>query len=380
MSPSPTSLRALLLLSLPALALALALTVPDHARADCLDGRPINAGHRGTGNSKADNPYPENTIPSLLQAIEEGATNVEFDVRMSADGVPVLMHDSSLEATTDGEGCVSAHTVAELQQLDAGAGTPMAGEGVTVPTLAEVVLQVPIDLNVEMKYDGGGACPEVSREEFAAAVLEVLEADDQDRLRSISSFDLMLLEAVRAQDPDIYLGYLALTADLLPLAVEAGFQALNLNIANVNADVVAQVHAEGLEVNVWTVDDPVDIADMFAADVDAIITNEPPRVEDERALQCDELETTGGTETTGEPGTTESAGTTDSGDMSTSAGDDDDDDDAPGTDSDDATDSDALDDAEGCGCRGASGDRRGGLAWLIMAGLALARRRPRSSR
>ncbi len=348
-------------LLLPAVLPVLAL--PGDARADCLDGRPVNAGHRGTGNSTADNPFPENTIPSLLQAIEEGATNVEFDVRMSADGVPVLMHDSSLDNTTDGEGCVSALTVAELQQLDAGAGTPMAGGGVTIPTLAEVVEQVPIDLNVEMKYDGGGACPELSREEFATAVLEVLEADDQGRLLSISSFDFMLLEEVRAQDPDIYLGYLALTVDVLPLAISAGFQALNINVANVNAEVVAQVHAEGLEVNAWTVDDPVEIAAMFAADVDAIITNEPPRVEAERALQCDETETTGG-----------SSG----GEMSTSTGDNE-----TETSVGSATDSDTEsldypDQDEGCGCRGAPAPRHRGLAWLLLAVVALTGRRRRA--
>ena len=61
---------------------------PGAAQADCVDGRPINVGHRGAGNSSAENPYPENTIPSLLAAAEQGATMVEIDVQISADGVP----------------------------------------------------------------------------------------------------------------------------------------------------------------------------------------------------------------------------------------------------------------------------------------------------
>ncbi|MCB9751346.1 MAG: hypothetical protein H6713_15320 [Myxococcales bacterium] len=369
----------LLPLLLPPLLVPPLLAASAPARADCLDGRPRNSGHRGTGTSNANNPYPENTIPSLLQAAAEGATRVEFDVRISSDGVPVLMHDASVDETTDGEGCVSSFTVAELQALDAGAGTPMAGQGITIPTLAEVVDQVALDLNVELKFDGGGPCPELSREEFAATVLAALDGDPHDRAVALSSFDFMLLQAARAQDPEIYLGHLALTADLLQLAVDAELQAVNLGKDAINAAIVADIHAAGLEVNTWTVDDPGEIAAMFDADVDEIITNEPPRVEAERALRCpDEPETTGEPQTTGEPETTEGPATGDD-TASTGAGEtltttDDGSGDTTGA----GTDSGTMEEGEGCGCRArgheGAGAGAGALAWLLL--LARRRRRP----
>ena len=85
----------------------------------------IVCGHRGLGPTRASGSFPENTIESIQAAIEAGATMVEFDVQLSADDVPVLMHDDTLDRTTSGRGCVSAFTLAELRTLDAGVGTPL---------------------------------------------------------------------------------------------------------------------------------------------------------------------------------------------------------------------------------------------------------------
>jgi glycerophosphoryl diester phosphodiesterase len=89
----------------------------------------IVCGHRGLGPTRASGSFPENTIESIEAAIEAGATMVEFDVQLSADDVPVLMHDDTLDRTTTGRGCVSASTLAELRMLDAGVGTPLCRTG-----------------------------------------------------------------------------------------------------------------------------------------------------------------------------------------------------------------------------------------------------------
>ncbi|MCA9708901.1 MAG: hypothetical protein KDK70_23855 [Myxococcales bacterium] len=281
-----------------ALLLGLAgLGLPRAALADCADGRPRTIGHRGTGTSSLDNPYPENTLPAILAAAEEGASMAEIDVQLTADGIPVLMHDARVDGTTDGMGCVSALTLAELQALDAGVGTPMEGTGVQVPTLEQVLSGSPLDLNVELKASGAG-CPSVSDAEFAAAVLDVLDADPTPRALLISSFDLALLEEVRAQDPDVSIGQLSLTPDSTMATADAGFDALVLIDGSVDDAAVATAADAGLQLVVWTVDAPARLAELFALDVDGIITNEPSTMEQVRAEVCpSEDDTTG---TTGE--------------------------------------------------------------------------------
>ncbi|MCX4242631.1 glycerophosphodiester phosphodiesterase [Paraliomyxa miuraensis] len=274
------------------------------ARADCVDGRPISVGHRGAGNTAAGNPYPENTIPSLVAAGEQGATMVEFDVQLSADGIPVLMHDALVDATTDGMGCVSELTLDELRLLDAGVGSPMEGMGVQIPTLEEVLEAIELDVNVELKA-GGDGCPEPTHAQFATAVLDVLAADPTPRLQTISSFELGLLEEVRAQDGGIYIGFLVVTAFSSMAAADAGFDALNLTDGGVDEAAVTTVREAGLELNVWTVNDPTRMAELFALDVDSIITNEIAMLEMVRAEQCPGEGDTG---STGEAGSTSEVG------------------------------------------------------------------------
>jgi glycerophosphoryl diester phosphodiesterase len=343
---------------------------PAVAAADCIDGRPINVGHRGAGNSSPTNPFPENTIPSLLAAGEQGATMVELDVQLSADGVPVLMHDATVDATTNGTGCVTELTVDELALLDAGVGTPMEGRGVTIPTLEEVLEAVDLDVNVELKY-GGDGCPVPSYEVFSSAVLDVLAGDPTRRWQTMSSFELGLLQELRAQDPAAYLGFLVVIPATVTVAVDNDFDALNLSHGSVDEAVVATVHDAGLELNVWTVDDPGRIAELFALDVDAIITNVPPEVEAVRDELCPREDDTGGSSEGGSTGS--SGGHVDDtgapGDASMGDGE--------GTtgDGDEGSGSEATGmlagDDEGCACR--TGRSPGGWGWgtlgLVLAGL-----------
>jgi len=272
------------------------------ARADCIDGSPLNAGHRGTGDSTADNPYPENTIPSFIAAGEEGASMVELDVQLSADGIPVLMHDARVDLTTDGMGCVTELTLDELQMLDAGVGSPMEGTGITIPTLEEVLEGIDLDLNVEIK-NGGDGCAMFSDEEVATAVLDVLAADPSPRLQTLSSFEVGILETVREQDAEIYIGFITVTVATVMVAVDADFDALNLIDGGVDEAAVMAAHDAGLELNVWTVNDTARIEALFAMEVDSIITDEPPLVEMVRQQLCGGEDDTGGS--TGEPGGTE---------------------------------------------------------------------------
>ena len=115
-------------------------------------------GHRG-----ARHEAPENTLPSIARALEAGAEAIEVDVQPTRDGALVVIHDETLERTTDGAGRVDAHTLAELRALD-------AGDGAQVPTLAEVLelCRGRAELFVELKAPG-----------CEARVVQAIQAADQ---------------------------------------------------------------------------------------------------------------------------------------------------------------------------------------------------------
>ena len=117
--------------------------------------RRIVIGHRGAAAEA-----PENTLSSFTRALSAGADALELDVRVTADGVPVVIHDPTLDRTTDRAGAVASLSVQEVRAADAGArftpdggaSLPFRGQGVTVPTLAEVLQRFPgTPLVVELK-------------------------------------------------------------------------------------------------------------------------------------------------------------------------------------------------------------------------------------
>ena len=134
-----------------------------------LPGLATVIGHRGAA-ARA----PENTLAGLRKAHELGARWVEFDVMLSRDGVPVLIHDETLRRTTDGRGRVARHTAAELGLLDAGAWFAPEFAGERIPTLAEavaVLLELGLNANVEIKPASGH---EVATGEAVADALQRL--------------------------------------------------------------------------------------------------------------------------------------------------------------------------------------------------------------
>lgn len=113
------------------------------------NGRPLVIAHRGASGS-----HPENTLPAFLQAIKMGSDLVELDLRMTKDGHVVVIHDASVDRTTNGQGLVAELTLAQIKALDAGFAFtrdggktfPFKGQGITVPTLEEVLLALPEQL------------------------------------------------------------------------------------------------------------------------------------------------------------------------------------------------------------------------------------------
>lgn len=263
---------------LPCLA-ALLWPAAASAQCDCPVEGSIIVGHRGSGTNDGSETLPENTIESALAAHAEGAEMVEIDVQLTSDGALVLMHDDTVDRTTDGTGCVSALTLAEIMALDA--------DGSSVVTLDAFFAGVTGGVNVEVKLHESAACPAQDLDATADAVVASIAADTAARQIIVSSFDLGVLQRIRASEPSIPIGFLATGAADIAMTATLGFEAIHLLAAVANARTVAQAHDAGLRMNVWTVDGTTDISRVLALGVDGVITNTAAEGVAARTAYCD---------------------------------------------------------------------------------------------
>jgi glycerophosphoryl diester phosphodiesterase len=238
--------------------------------------RPLVVAHRG-----ASAVYPENTLEAFLGAVEAGADLVELDVRLTADGVAVVLHDLDVSATTDGSGMVHQLTLAEVKRLDASGGR---GPRVEVPTLREALhaLSGLVGVNVEVKNLPGEPAFDSPREAAAEEVVRLLDEVGFSGPVLVSSFNWLSIERVQQMDGAVPTGFLT-TAMIDPRAAlfyvrsrEHQYvlpQAPALLVAG--AVFVEEAHRKGVRVGTWTVDDPSTIEELYGMGVDAIATNDP---------------------------------------------------------------------------------------------------------
>jgi glycerophosphoryl diester phosphodiesterase len=247
----------------------------------------LNIGHRGSGDSSVTNPLPENTLPSIEAAMADGADGVEIDVQLSADGVLVLMHDFTVDHTTDGTGCVSALTLEELKALDAGNPASL-GEGIQVPTLQEVVEGFDEGLlNVEVKVTvGHGTCEDTDRDATVEALISDLEGFPRERV-VVSSFDVDVLRLLREKDASIPIGLLGLSAATLDATESEGFEIAAMSALSVSPALIDDARARGIAVWVWTLNDEEMIEELVEAQIDGVITNEVPIVRTVKERLCE---------------------------------------------------------------------------------------------
>ena len=241
-----------------------------------MDVRPLVVAHRGASSA-----YPENTLESFQGAIEAGADVVETDVRLTADGVAVVLHDQDLARTTDGTGLVGELTLSELKRLDASGG---AGPRAEIPTLREVLELVSgrAGINLEIKNIPGEVAFDSPKEAAVTAALEELERTSFSGSVLVSSFNWITIERSRELAPEIPTGFLTIAA-IAPEAalVYARRHGHEFVLPSVTALVpagegfVRDAHDAGLRVGTWTVDDPDEARRLFEWGVDAIATNDP---------------------------------------------------------------------------------------------------------
>ena len=215
---------------------------------------PLIIAHRGASGT-----CPENTLVAFARAAALGAHMVELDVQLTRDGAVVVMHDWTLERTTDGSGAVCDRTLAEIRGLDAGAWFGSAFRGTRVPTLAEVLAAVGLPVNVELKPVGDDG--------LEACALAVVESASALARVVFSSFDAGALERLRACAAGATLAVLwdaGPVADAVGRARRVGARALHLRKDRTTPDALAAAAAAGLPVRAWTVNERGEIDRLVA--------------------------------------------------------------------------------------------------------------------
>ncbi|MGN6485630.1 MAG: glycerophosphodiester phosphodiesterase [Thermomicrobiales bacterium] len=230
-------------------------------------------GHRG-----ARFEAPENTLAGFAHAIVLKVEAVEFDVRLSRDGELVVIHDATVDRTTDGSGAVSSFTAAELVALDARAGFADVAMPCGVPAFDEVLdLLAPSNLGmmIEIKQD----TPE-QEERIVVGVLERLQARDLTDRATITSFDPVALEIVARKAPGQRRGFIgAWDSDtFLDTALRLGCVQADMHHTTASAAMVAKAHAAGLTVVGWPCNTPEEVALLTGWGVDAVTSDAPTLV------------------------------------------------------------------------------------------------------
>lgn len=219
---------------------------------------------------------PENTLPAFERALAMGVAGIELDVHLSKDGHLVVIHDFTVDKTTDGHGPVRSFSASELAQLDAGSHFHSDFTGVGVPTLVEVFDLVGdrCRINVEIKSEDPTGGNEV---EVLVALIQQRNLYDQV---IVSSFNPITLIKLRWADPRVKLGLLYYQ-ELPPHLRQAWFtpiiqpEAVHPYYTLVDERLMAWAKERGCAVNTWTVNDVAEAQRLAALGVDAIITDVP---------------------------------------------------------------------------------------------------------
>lgn len=224
---------------------------------------------------------PENTAASFREAKARGSSWVEFDVRLSRDGVPVLIHDATLNRTTNGRGRLAAHDLASLASLDAGGWFAADFAGERILTLAEAVAllgELGLGANIELKPTRRHQAA------MAKAVVDVLAARWPGQLPAplLSSFDRKVLAALAALDTPWPRGYIAKS---LPRRWHAAVQRLGCRSVHCAQQRLTEAQAKavkeaGLALAAYTVNDAERARTLFGWGVDAVFSDAPDRLLD----------------------------------------------------------------------------------------------------
>ncbi len=227
-------------------------------------------GHRG-----ARAYAPMNTLVSFELALSQGAQGIELDVHRSKDGVAVVIHDFTVDATTNGNGLVGEMTLAELKALDAGSWFSEDYVGVSVPTLDEVfeTMGHRTFINVEIKSLYQEATDGV--EECVAECIRHHNMVDRVILSSFNPYTLLRFRKIL---PDVAIGVLydlSVPVDTLNILSNFQYEAYHPHYARITPEMVTAERENGHFINTWTVNEPSDAKRLRSWGVNCLITDKP---------------------------------------------------------------------------------------------------------
>ncbi|MGB9496390.1 MAG: glycerophosphodiester phosphodiesterase [Dissulfuribacterales bacterium] len=215
----------------------------------------IIIGHRGAAALE-----PENTLLSIKRAIDIGVDAIEIDVHLSKDKELVVIHDATVDRTTNGTGPVSGYSVQEIKRLD-------AGKGEAIPTLQEVIdlIDKRVMLIIELKEEG-----------TEGSVVDLLGRNNLFDKSCVISFWHRLVKTVKAMDSRIKTGVLLVGSPVdACVATRASADTLVMKYTFVDRELVEMAHEKGLKVFIWNIDDRDLLKPYVDMGVDAIGTNDP---------------------------------------------------------------------------------------------------------
>ncbi len=232
---------------------------------------------------------PENTMASFKNGIALKSDFIEMDAHLSKDGIPVIIHDPTLERTTDGFGQISNFTLAQLQTYNAAAKSLSVTTKESIPTFAQVLdLAKPasVKVEVEIKVPPQGRYQGIEQK----MIDEIVARDMTDRVQ-ISSFNMDVIKDVKALNPKIKTVVL-MSVDffriyeintpktIIDYVTSLGAEIIAVNKDYLNAKLVQEARARKVVVEVWTVDNESDIKKFMAMGVDGIISNRPDKLKE----------------------------------------------------------------------------------------------------
>lgn len=236
--------------------------------------QPLLVAHRGVSAR-----FPENTLAAFGAAVADGAAMLELDVGLSRDGELVVLHDETLDRTTDGEGFLRDHDLEELRRLDAGSWFDPRFAREPLPTLAETLRRVgrEIAINVEIK-------PEAVASQAAGGVedevVALVRAEGLLDRVVVSSFEPTAVARVKRAEPDLRAAVLFHHEMAFDPAVFVGLfgaDGLHVNQRHLTPDMVASLHGAGLYVAAYTANEVEDLRRLVELGVDGIFTDDVAR-------------------------------------------------------------------------------------------------------
>jgi glycerophosphoryl diester phosphodiesterase len=227
----------------------------------------VNCAHRG-----ASAEAPENTLAAFALAVEQGARMIELDVRLSLDGFPVVVHDGTLERTTNGKGRVEDTLLDDLRALDAGRWFDARYGGEKIPLLSEAIdfaHEHGLRLDIEMKFTRGSVYP------LCDAVGAVIDKAGFVDGCIVTSFNHGSLNYLKKRFPQVSIARLYGTHAPRDRDLKDGVTSAAVNHMFVVPSLVKRIHRHGGQLHVWTVDDPNEMRRMVRMGVDTLMTNRP---------------------------------------------------------------------------------------------------------